>query len=148
VDQEILSKIHLTLYSDIKYLDIVQSVSDSFSAMAGFDEEEVYKVGLSVREAVTNAILHGNKNDPAIPVGLCFQQAGDRLIVKVTDQGEGLDERNLPDPLDPDHLLKPGGRGIFLVKAFMDNVVINTPDGGGTEIVMEKFNKEGEKNED
>ena len=147
MDQEIISEIHLTLYSDIKYLDIVQSVSDSFSALAGFEEEEVYKVGLSVREAVTNAILHGNKNNSAIPVNLCFQQAGDRLVVKVTDQGEGIDEKGLPDPLDPEHLLKPGGRGIFLVKSFMDNVFFNTPDGGGTELVMEKFNKEGEKNE-
>ena len=147
MNQEIISEIHLTLYSDIKYLDIVQAVSDSFSNMAGFNDEDLYWVGLSVREAVTNAILHGNKNDSTVPVDLSFRQEEHRLVVTVTDHGEGIDESMLPDPLDPEHLLKPGGRGIFLVKSFMDNVFFNTPSGGGTELVMEKLIKEGEKNE-
>lgn len=138
MNQEIISEIHLTLFSDIKYLEVVQSVSDSFSSLAGFEGEDTYWIGLSIREAVTNAILHGNKSDSSIPVKLSFKQVGHRLVVTVTDQGEGLDESRIPDPLDPDNLLKPGGRGIFLVKSFMDNVFFNTPDGGGTELVMEK----------
>lgn len=148
VNQEIISEIHLTVFSDIKYLDVVQCVSDSFFNLAGLEEDDVYWVGLSVREAVTNAILHGNKNNSRIPVILSFKQRTDRLVVTVTDQGEGLDESRLPDPRDPENLYKPGGRGIFLVKSFMDNVFFSTPDGGGNKLVMEKYIKEGEKNED
>jgi serine/threonine-protein kinase RsbW len=148
VNQEIISEVYLKVFSDIKYLDVVQSISDSFSHLAGFEGEDIYWVGLSIREAVTNAILHGNKNDAKIPVLLSFRQSRDRLVVTVTDQGEGMDESKLPDPRDPENLLKPGGRGIFLVKSFMDNVFLNTPAGGGTELVMEKYIKEGEKNED
>lgn len=145
MNQEIISEIHLTVFSDIKYLDVVQSVSDSFSNLAGLEGEDIYWVGLSIREAVTNAILHGNRNDSGVPVVLSFRQVHDRLVVTVTDQGEGVDEDHLPDPLDPKNLLKPGGRGIFLVKSFMDNVFFNTPEEGGNELVMEKFFKEGEK---
>lgn len=148
VNQEIISEIHLTVFSDIKYLDVVQCVSDSFFNLAGLEEDDVYWVGLSVREAVTNAILHGNKNNSRIPVILSFKHRTDRLVVTVTDQGEGVDESRLPDPRDPENLFKPGGRGIFLVKSFMDNVFFSTPDRGGNELVMEKFIKEGEKNED
>jgi serine/threonine-protein kinase RsbW len=145
VSQEIISEIHLTLLSDIKYLEVVQSVSDSFSSLAGLDGEDAYWVGLSIREAVTNAIMHGNKDDSSVPVKLSFRQASDKLIVTVKDQGEGVDESKIPDPLNPDNLLKPGGRGIFLVKSFMDNVFFNTPEEGGNELVMEKFFKEGVK---
>ena len=127
MSQEIISEIHLTLLSDIKYLEVVQSVSDSFSSLAGLDGEDAYWVGLSIREAVTNAIMHGNKDDSSVPVKLSFRQASDKLIVTVKDQGEGVDESKIPDPLNPDNLLKPGGRGIFLVKSFMDNVFFNTP---------------------
>lgn len=148
VNQEIFSEIRLTVFSDIKYLDVVQSVSDSFTNLAGLKGEDIYWVGLSIREAVTNAILHGNKSNAEIPVELSFRQIGNRLVVTVTDQGNGLDESSIPDPLDPENLLKPGGRGIFLVRSFMDKVLINTPDGGGTELVMEKFIKEGENDED
>lgn len=145
MSQEIISEIHLTLLSDIKYLEVVQSVSDSFSSLAGLDGEDAYWVGLSIREAVTNAIMHGNKDDSSVPVKLSFRQASDKLIVTVKDQGEGVDESKIPDPLNPDNLLKPGGRGIFLVKSFMDNVFFNTPEEGGNELVMEKFFKEGVK---
>lgn len=148
VNQEIISEINLTVFSDIKYLDVVQCISDSFFNLAGFEEDDVYWMSLSIREAVTNAILHGNKNNSGIPVILSFKQRTDRLVVTVTDQGEGVDESRLPDPRNPENLLKPGGRGIFLVKSFMDNVFFSTPDGGGNELVMEKFIKEGEKNED
>ena len=148
VNQEIISEIHLTVFSDIKYLDIVQCVSDSFFNLVGFEGEDVYWVGLSIREAVTNAILHGNKNNSKIPVILSFKQGTDSLIVTVTDQGEGVDESRLPDPRDPENLFKPGGRGIFLVKSFMDKVFFSAPEGGGNELVMEKYIKEGEKNED
>ena len=147
MNQEIISEISLTVFSDIKYLDVVQCVSDSFFTLAGFVSEDVYWVGLSIREAVTNAILHGNKSKAGIPVILNFKHIEDRLIVTVTDQGNGVDESQLPDPRNPENLFKPGGRGIFLVKSFMDNVFFNTPDGGGNELVMEKYIKEGEKNE-
>lgn len=139
--QDIVCEIFLKIFSDVKYLDVVQAVSDSFSSLAGFEGEEVDWVGLSIREAATNAILHGNKGDASIPVELSFRQYEDRIVVTVTDQGEGVDEDKLPDPLDPENILKPGGRGIFLVKSFMNNVYFGSSPTGGTELVMEKFLK-------
>jgi serine/threonine-protein kinase RsbW len=75
----------------------------------------------------------------------------DRLIISVRDQGDGVTEEQIPDPLDPKNLLKPGGRGIFFVRSFMDNVAFNSPDEGGSELLMEKYKSQknkGDKNDD
>jgi len=143
--------IEVRFLSDISYLDLVQDVSDNVSRMMGFGTDSQYWIGLSVREAVTNAIQHGNKEDFNKTVFLAFKMMEDRLIITVRDQGEGVTEAQIPDPLDPDNLLKPGGRGIFFVRSFMDNVSFNSPEEGGSELLMEKFkgqNNKGEKNDD
>jgi serine/threonine-protein kinase RsbW len=91
-----------------------------------------------VRESVTNAILHGNKLDQDKRVGLRFSISGNRLVIRVRDEGEGFDESKLPNPLDPENLLKPSGRGIFYVRSFMDEVKCVHLPGGGWEVRMEK----------
>jgi serine/threonine-protein kinase RsbW len=146
-----LSDIEVRFLSDISYLDLVQDVSDNVSKMMGFDPDSQYWIGLSVREAVTNAIQHGNKGDPTKKVFLGFRMLEDRLIITVRDQGHGITEDQIPDPLDPQNLLKPGGRGIFFVRSFMDNVSFNSPQEGGSELLMEKFksqNNKGDENDD
>ena len=137
--------------SQYGYLDLVQDISDRVSRMVGLDEEACYRVGLSIRESVTNAIQHGNKLDDRKKVGIRFEITPDRLIVCVQDQGQGFDESIVPNPLDVENLLKPGGRGFFYVRSFMDNVCYRTLPEGGMEIRMEKIlnrKNEGEDNED
>ncbi len=106
--------------------------------MVGFDEDGRYWVSLSVRESVTNAIMHGNSQDAAKKVGVRFKISNDRLTICVQDEGGGFDEGQLPDPLDPDNLLKPSGRGIFYVRSFMDDVRYRRLPEGGWEMRMEK----------
>lgn len=140
--------IELTFGSEISYLDLVQGVSDGASALAGFDSDSQYWIGLAVREAVTNAILHGNQEDAKKKVVLVFRICEDRLEIVVRDQGKGLKALDIPDPLDPENLLRPGGRGIFFVRSFMDSVDFRVPPEGGYEMVMEKVRSQRKQGEE
>lgn len=119
-------------------MELVQDISESIGRMVGFDEDGRYWVSLSVRESVTNAIMHGNNKDAAKKVGVRFTISNDRLIIRVQDEGVGFDEARLPDPLDPGNILKPSGRGIFYVRSFMDDVGYRRLPEGGWEMRMEK----------
>ena len=77
---------------------------------------------ISLTEAVTNAIKHGNCNDESKTVRIHFQKQNDCLAIRVTDEGCGFDYRNLPDPTAPENLTKVGGRGVFLMHQLSDNV--------------------------
>lgn len=119
-------------------MELVQDISESIGLLVGFDEDSRYWVSLSVRESVTNAIMHGNNQDAAKRVGVRFKISNDSLIICVQDEGGGFDEGQLPDPLEPDNILKPSGRGIFYVRSFMDDVGYRHLPGGGWEMRMEK----------
>jgi serine/threonine-protein kinase RsbW len=77
---------------------------------------------MAVREAAVNAILHGNSYNPAKQVTASFEANSDALVVRIADQGTGFDPGNIPDPLAPENILRGSGRGIFLIRAFMDEV--------------------------
>jgi len=140
--------VELSICSDLGYLDIVQEISDRISQSIGFEGDSQYWIGLSVREAVTNAIQHGNGNDRKKRVHLRFKVDVDRLLIAVKDQGEGIDESEIPDPLDPQNLLKPGGRGIFFIRSFMDNVRFSNCPEGGYELIMEKMQNQEQQGEE
>lgn len=107
------------------------------AAKAGFDDENCDRIAMAVREATVNAVLHGNAYDPKKKVTVSYENTGGRLTIRVADQGKGLDAGNIPDPLKPENLLKTSGRGIFLMRAFMDEV--NFRDlSPGTEIILVK----------
>jgi serine/threonine-protein kinase RsbW len=84
-----------------------------------------------------NAVLHGNAYDPEKKVTLAYETTGDALVITVADQGAGLDPHNIPDPLAPENLMKGSGRGIFLIRAFMDEVKFRNVHPG-TEITLIK----------
>ncbi len=93
---------------------------------------------------------HGNKLDENKKVGVRFESFPDRLVIWVQDEGEGFNESQILDPLDPKNLLKPGGRGVFFVRSFMDEVGYELLPGGGLQMRMEKrlnHKKQGEKND-
>ncbi len=141
----------LTFKSQLDYLDIVQEFSEGVGRMAGLDEDGRYWIGLSVRESVINAILHGNQQDESKNVGISFRLDPGRIVIRVRDEGNGFDEKQLPNPLDTENLLKPSGRGIFYVRSFMDTVHYRGLPEGGWEMRMEKrlnHQNQGERDAD
>jgi anti-sigma regulatory factor (Ser/Thr protein kinase) len=94
-------------------------------------------IAMAVREAAINAVLHGNAYDPGKKVALDFERNGEDLVITIRDQGHGLDVSKIPDPLAPENLMKTSGRGIFLIRSFMDEVQIN-PSQTGTEVKLIK----------
>ena len=116
------SRISLTLASSLESVDKVERTAENFAAQAGFDEDTVPNIAMAVREAAVNAILHGNAYDPSKQITASFEANTDALIVRIADQGTGFDPTSVPDPLAAENILRGSGRGIFLIKAFMDEV--------------------------
>ena len=100
----------------------VEAAADKLAAEAGLDEDERFHITMAVREAAVNAVLHGNEYDPRKLIDVSLENTGDRLIFTIADQGKGLDPETIPDPLAPENLLRGTGRGIFLIRSFMDEV--------------------------
>jgi serine/threonine-protein kinase RsbW len=130
------NRIEVSIGSALEYLDLVQTITDCITSFMGFDEGSAHWVGMSVRESVTNAIQHGNKLDQTKKVDICYEIAAGYLDISVKDQGKGFRIDDLPNPLDPENLLKPSGRGIFYIRSFMDRVEFRTLSQGGTEVRM------------
>ena len=132
--------VRLQFCSAFDMLDFVQVVSDHLCRRVGFDEDSMHWVGVAVRESVINAIKHGNQNDHSKLVHVEFTSSADagELAVSIRDEGEGFDPQNIADPLAPENMLKSSGRGIFLMRNFMDDVELRRVPGGGMEVRMVK----------
>ena len=133
--------VRLQFCSAFDMLDFVQVVSDHLCKRLGFDEDSMHWVSVAIRESVINAIKHGNRNDASKRVFVEFGTSmGDvpELSIRVRDQGEGFDPEAVANPLDPENLLKSSGRGIFLIRNFMDDVQLRRAPEGGMEISMLK----------
>ena len=131
------NRVSYTLDSTLETVNEAEEKAGRMAADAGFDDEEVMKISMAVREAAVNAVLHGNAYDPNKKVTLAFERTGGDLVISIRDQGKGLDAGKIPDPLAPENLLKTSGRGIFLIRSFMDVVEIH-PSQTGTELRMIK----------
>lgn len=130
-------RVSYTLDSTLETVNNAEATASNLASEAGFADEEVMKIAMAVREAAINAVLHGNAYDPAKKVSLQFERTGGDLVITIKDQGKGIDLNAIPDPLAPENLLKTSGRGIFLIRSFMDEVQIN-PSAAGTEIKLIK----------
>ena len=133
--------IRLEFTSAFEMLDFVQVVSDHLARRVGLDEDAMHWVSVAIRESVINAIKHGNRNDSSKRVFVEFGTSlGEvpELSIRVRDQGEGFDPEAVANPLDPENLLKSSGRGIFLIRNFMDDVQLRRAPEGGMEISMLK----------
>jgi len=132
----------LEFRSTYEMLDFVQVASDHLGRQAGLDDEALHWVGVAVRESVINAIKHGNKGDGQKSVRVEFTplDASNRpgLAIRVRDEGPGFDPADVPDPLDPENVLKSCGRGIFIMRSFMDELVVQRVPEGGMEVLMVK----------
>ncbi len=132
------SELRLTIASLFAELELVDQAVDAFLQALAWDPDELPNVSLAVREAAANAIQHGNRLEPDLPVEILCTVEGTNLLVQVADRGDGFDPETLPDPLAPENLLKPTGRGILLIRNFMDGVTFEFPEAGGTLVSMRK----------
>ncbi len=130
-------RVSLTLDSTLETVDSAEQAANRIATEAGFGDDEIMQISMAVREAAVNAVLHGNAYDPEKKVKLEFENNGKELVITIRDQGKGLDPAKIPDPLAPENLLKTSGRGIFLIRSFMDEVQIQ-PSHTGTEIKLIK----------
>jgi len=131
------SRLSLTLDSVIDSIDTVEQTATNFALRAGFDEDTASNIAMVAREACANAVIHGNKRDPKKHVSATFEASSDSILIRIADEGEGFDPASLPDPLAPENLLRSSGRGIFLMRAFMDQVEFRQLSPG-TEITLGK----------
>jgi serine/threonine-protein kinase RsbW len=115
-------RLSFSLASTMESVDAVEAAAEKLALEAGLDEDERFRISMAVREAAVNAVLHGNEYDPAKRVDVSMENTGTALVIAIADQGKGLDPAKLPDPLAPENLLRGSGRGIFLIRSFMDEV--------------------------
>ncbi len=131
------SRITYTLASSLTSVDQVEHKAGELAHDAGVPEDDIFGITMAVREAAVNAVMHGNGQDPAKQITVTFENTGSALVFTVADQGKGLDPDTLPDPLAPENLLRGSGRGIFLIRSFMDEVHFRQLDPG-TELTLIK----------
>lgn len=105
---------------------------------AGFDEDHQQQIGMAVRECTVNAVVHGNRYSNHKKVHLEIERSAGTLTVIIGDEGEGFDLTSLPDPLAPENLLRQSGRGLLLIRSFMDEFDLHPRPGGGTEVRLVK----------
>ncbi len=127
----------IEIESDPNNLITVEEFVNYFSKDLGLSEEQLSVLLLAVTEATTNAIIHANKCNPQKLVKIHAQIENSKLVVKIKDEGKGFDPSNLPDPTHPENLLKDSGRGVYLMKVYMNEVKYNlTPTGMETILVL------------
>ncbi|MBV8207505.1 MAG: ATP-binding protein [Acidobacteria bacterium] len=123
--------------STLDSVNRTEELADKLAQESGFDEDDRQRIALAVREAAVNAVYHGNHYDPEKEITVTFESGESGLIVTVRDQGTGMVPDEVPDPLAPENLLRGSGRGVFLMRAFMDEVRFRIVDPG-TEVTLVK----------
>ena len=131
-------QVALTFPSMVEYLNLVHTVTDEMSRLAGFDAEASLNISLAVREAATNAVIHGNDRDTSKNVHVEFAVEKGRITVTILDEGEGFEPEQVADPTDPTNVARTSGRGIFLMRSFMDSVEFQKRAERGMECFLEK----------
>jgi serine/threonine-protein kinase RsbW len=132
-------KVERLLDSTLDSVDTAEALAIRVASKAGFSEDDRNAIGMAVRECMVNAVVHGNQYSARKKVQLSIATTRERLTVKIADQGAGFDLGSLPDPLAPENLLKQSGRGIFLIRAFMDEFSVERRGGAGSEATLVKY---------
>jgi serine/threonine-protein kinase RsbW len=127
------------LDSTLESVDNAEQIAVGVAERAGFDEDELMKIGMAVRESMVNAVVHGNRYNAHKKVRFSVDKGAERFTIRIADEGEGFDFESLPDPLAPENLMRTSGRGIFLIRSFMDEFQIRHLDPSGTEVTLIKY---------
>jgi len=134
--------VRIDFHSSLGMLDFVQMISEYIARTVGLDDDSVHWVTVAVRESVVNAIKHGNCFDVQKRVHVEFtslEDSGARgVAILVRDEGCGFDPATIADPLAPENLMKANGRGIFMMRTFMDEMTFERSEAGGMQVRMVK----------
>ena len=120
----------LKISSKSENMVLVEKMINEICHSCKVQEENYGNILVALTEAVTNAILHGNKGNPEKKVDIICDSNGNNLTFTVKDEGEGYNPANIPDPTAPENIEKPSGRGVFLMKNLADKVEFS--DNGRT----------------
>jgi serine/threonine-protein kinase RsbW len=131
-------RIDITLDTILESVGLAEEMSLRVATAAGFGDDECHRIGMSVREGVINAFHYGNSERRDKKIHLAFELTQEKMIIHVLDEGRGFDLKEVADPLAEENLLKTSGRGIFLMRAFMDEFDVARGPQGGAEIIMAK----------
>jgi serine/threonine-protein kinase RsbW len=127
------------LDSTLESVDSAEELALQEAEKAGVAEDDLHKIAMAVRESMVNAVVHGNRYSAHKKVRLSVSKGPREFVVKIADEGEGFDYENLPDPLAQENLLRHSGRGIFLIKAFMDDFQVRRLEPRGSEVTLVKY---------
>jgi len=130
---------HLEIESDPNNLITVEEFVNYFAKDLGLDNERLAALLLAVTEATTNAIIHANKCDVNKLVKVDVKVHKTKITIKITDEGEGFNPSEIPDPTQPENLLKDSGRGVYLMRVYMDDLYYNITPTGTETILTLKF---------
>ena len=128
----------LSLPSRIDTVATAAAAVAEFVGRLGVSAEAAFGIDMAVREAITNAVLHGNRQDESKIVEIILTSSPDAVEISVHDQGPGFNPEEVPDPTAQENILKASGRGIFFMRTFMDEVDWLIRPGGGTTVRMLK----------
>lgn len=139
-------ELNVKINSDLKLLPIIEAINDEIIKLINTDEDKKFQLTMAIREAIINAIIHGNKRKINKLVNINYLINNKMIKVSVSDEGKGFDYKRLPNPTLPENILKPYGRGIFFIKSYMDKVKFSFKPEKGLTITMIKYLNKEEKN--
>jgi len=128
----------MTLGSTLDSVDTAEDTVLKQATELGFDEDDQHRIGMSVRECMVNAIVHGNQYNLRKKVHLTVTCQSGRLEIRISDEGEHFDRSKVPDPLADENLLRHSGRGLLLMQSFMDEFEVREREPHGTEVRLVK----------
>jgi serine/threonine-protein kinase RsbW len=134
--------------STLESVDLAEGEILKAAEETGFDEDDTHRIGMAVRECMVNAVVHGNRynRNKRVHVSVYIEKSDSagaaepnvRLTIRITDEGEGFEMQEVPDPLHDANLLRHSGRGLFLMGAFMDDMKVRKVPPAGTEVTLVK----------
>jgi serine/threonine-protein kinase RsbW len=127
-----------SISSRIEAIDEAVQKATEFASAAGFADDAVFGIDMAVREALANAVKHGNQLDDTKEVEITLIDQDEWMEILIRDFGAGFDVSEVPDPTNPENLLKASGRGILFMHNFVDKVEWENPATGGTIVKMTK----------
>jgi serine/threonine-protein kinase RsbW len=129
----------LELDSNLDSVDSAEAAVLREAEALGLDDDDLHRVGIAVRECMVNAVVHGNRYNSRKHVKLNVERTAEALTIIIADEGAGFDPDEVPDPLEGDNLLRQSGRGVMMIRAFMDEMAVRKLAPCGTEVKMVKY---------
>ncbi|MGA2508649.1 MAG: ATP-binding protein [Candidatus Acidiferrales bacterium] len=131
-------RLEVTLETQLESVDLAENIVMRVAEAAGFGEDDIHKLGMAVREGVINAYNYGNCQDRRKKILLGVEFDPEKMVVHIIDEGRGFELTEVADPLAEENLLRTSGRGLFLMRAFTDEMTVQRGPQGGADLMMAK----------